>query len=67
MSLKVLVANENVEQNSLYCNYLTNDRDFDIISTKDGIATLNAYIQVRPSILILDSLIFIYKSFIYSC
>lgn len=55
MSLKVLVANENVEQNSLYCNYLTNDRDFDVISTKDGIETLNAYTQVRPSIFILDS------------
>ena len=55
MSLKVWVANENVEQSSLYCNYLTNDRDFDVISTKDGIETLNAYTQVRPSIFILDS------------
>lgn len=56
MPLKVLVANENTMQNSLYCAYLSNDKDLEILSTKDGSSTLNTYIKIRPSILILDSI-----------
>lgn len=53
--LKVLVASENIKQNSQYCNYLANDKDLEVISTKDGITTLNKYLSLRPNILILDT------------
>ena len=53
--LKVLVASENIEQNSQYCNYLAKDKDLEVISTNDGITTLNKYFSLRPNILILDT------------
>ena len=55
MFFNVLVANENVKQNSHCCNYLTNDKDFKISSTKTGLSTLNTYLKLRPNILILDT------------
>lgn len=54
--LKVMIASENTKHRSLYCKYLAKDKDFEIISTKDGLTTLNKYFELRPNILILDTL-----------
>lgn len=53
--LKVLVASENIKQNSQCFDYLAKDKDLEVISTNDGLTTLNEYISERPNILILDT------------
>lgn len=53
--LKVLISNADLEQNSRYCDFLANDKDFEIISTSSGNATLNKYLYVEPDIFVLDS------------
>lgn len=53
--LKVLVADEDVEENSNCCQYLTNDKNLDVISSCSGISTLNKYREFQPNILVINS------------
>lgn len=53
--IKVLVANENIEQNSLCCQLLAEDKDFELTTTYNGTTTLQTYLELKPDILILDS------------
>ena len=53
--VKILVANQNVQQNTKLCQYLANDNNLKIIGTSDGISTLEQYHKIRPDIFILDT------------
>ena len=53
--VKILVANQNVEQNTKLCQYLANDNNLKIIGTSDGISTLEQYHKIRPDIFILGT------------
>jgi len=53
--LKVLVADEDLKENSNCCRFLANDENLDIISASSGISTLNKYYETRPDILIINS------------
>ena len=44
--VKILVANQNVEQNTKLCQYLANDNNLKIIGTNDGISTLEQYHKI---------------------
>lgn len=53
--IKVMVADDSIEQNSIYCNYLTKDEEVEIISsTYDGENTIKDYLVYKPDVLILD-------------
>lgn len=53
---KILIANQNVEQNSQFCQYLlSNDKRFEVIGATDGITTLNKYHEIKPDVLVLGS------------
>lgn len=51
--VKILISNQNLEQNAQLCQYLTNDNDLKIIGTTDGISTLEQYHKIKPDIFIL--------------
>lgn len=53
--VKVLVANENVEQATSLCQYLNNDTTFFTSSVNSGIEALNKYNEVNPHVFILGS------------
>ena len=53
--LKILVANQNNEQNLEYCKFLANRTGYNIQSCTDGKTTLLEYKKEEPNILILDS------------
>lgn len=53
--LKILVANQNNEQNLEYCRFLANRTSYDIQSCTNGNSTLVKYKKEEPNILILDS------------
>lgn len=54
--IKVLVAEDNIEQNIMLSNFLTKDESIKIIDmTFNGHDTLNSYISNKPDILILDT------------
>lgn len=52
---KVLIANQDIEQNKELCQYLTNDKRLEIIETTDGNSILSKYLEIKPNVLILDS------------
>lgn len=53
--LKVLVADEDLEANSNCCQYLTNDKTLDVISTFSGIDTIKQYREIHPNVLVINS------------
>lgn len=53
--LKVLVADEDIEENSSCCQYLASDKNLDVISCCSGIGTLNKYREIQPNILVINS------------
>lgn len=54
--IKILLANENVDQSEIYCKHLcANDKNLEIIRTYNGISTLKTYINIRPNIFVLDT------------
>lgn len=53
--VRLLVADENIEQIFHYYQFLTNDKELSIENAKDGLTALNKYLKLRPNILILDS------------
>ena len=53
--LKILVANQDTEQRINCSQFLTNDKNFIVENTSTGLMTLNAYLETKPNILILDT------------
>ena len=53
--LKILVSNANIEENTMLCQFLTNEKDFEVENTKDSNTTVNTYFKIEPDIFILDS------------
>ena len=53
--IKVMVADDNIELNSLCCKFLTKDKNIKIVSsTTDGEKTLEEYNRLKPDLLLLD-------------
>lgn len=53
--IRVMIAEDNTSLNHLCCNYLTNDKDIQIVfSAYDGEETLQKYKELRPDVLLLD-------------
>ena len=53
--IQVMIADDNLDLNSLCCNILSKDKDIQIISsTLDGESTLKDYMQLKPDVLLLD-------------
>lgn len=53
--VKVLVANENIEQNRKYCQFLAKDKGLNVTSAANGTSALQKYLEINPNIFILDS------------
>ena len=54
--INVMVAEDNIHQNSFYCSNLSSDNEIKIVSrTLDGVTTLKEYLTVKPDVLLLDS------------
>lgn len=53
--IRVMVAEDNIDFNSMCCNYLAKDKDIEVISqTLDGESTLMKYLELKPDALLLD-------------
>ena len=53
--IEVMVADDNIELNSLCCKFLTKDKNIKIVSsTIDGEKTLEEYKRLKPDLLLLD-------------
>lgn len=53
--IRVMVADDNIDLNNMYCKFLTKDKDIKIISqTTDGQKTLEEYQELNPDLLLLD-------------
>ena len=53
--VKVMIADDNIDLNSMYCKFLTNDKSIEVVSsTTDGETTLDEYLKYKPDLLLLD-------------
>lgn len=53
--IRVMVADDNIDLNNMYCKFLTKDKDIKIISqTTDGQETIEKYQELKPDLLLLD-------------
>ena len=53
--IRVMVAEDNIDLNNMYCKFLTKDKDIKIISqTTNGKETLKKYYELKPDLLLLD-------------
>lgn len=53
--ISVMVAEDSLEQNTNFCEFLTKDKDIEIISrTLDGVSTVEQYLEKKPDVLVLD-------------
>ena len=53
--ISVMVAEDSLEQNSKCCEFLTKDKDINVISrTLDGKSTVQEYLIKKPDVLLLD-------------
>ena len=53
--VQVMIAEDNIEISSMYCKFLTKDKNINIISrTEDGEKTIEMYKALKPDVLILD-------------
>ena len=53
--IQVMIAEDNIEISSMYCKFLTKDKNINIISkTEDGEKTIEMYMALKPDVLILD-------------
>ena len=51
----VMIAEDNIELSSMYCKFLTKDKNIKVISqTRDGETTVKLYNSLKPDVLILD-------------
>lgn len=50
-----MIAEDNIELSSMYCRFLTKDKNINIISkTRDGESTVEMYQALKPDVLLLD-------------
>ena len=53
--VQVMIAEDNIELSSMYCRFLTKDKNINIISkTRDGESTIEMYQALKPDVLLLD-------------
>ena len=53
--IRVMVAEDNISLNSIYCSFLNEESDIDIVAkTFDGETTLKEYLEYKPDVLLLD-------------
>ena len=53
---RIIIANQNVEQNNIICQHLSKDKRLEIIGITDGGETfLQHFFEISPNILVLDS------------
>lgn len=52
---RILIANQNVEQNKKYCQHLVKDKRLEVMGTTTGTTTLEKYLEMHPNILVIDS------------
>jgi len=53
--IKIMVADDNIGLNSMYCEFLTKDKDIEVISqATDGQEALEKYLNLKPDLLLLD-------------
>ena len=53
--VQVMIAEDNIELSSMYCRFLTKDKNVNIISkTRDGESTVEMYQALKPDVLLLD-------------
>lgn len=53
--VQVMIAEDNIELSSMYCSFLTKDKNINIISkTRDGEKTVELYQALKPDVLLLD-------------
>lgn len=53
--VQVMIAEDNIELSSMYCRFLTKDKNINIISkTRDGESTVEMYQALKPDVLLLD-------------
>ena len=53
--MSVMVAEDSLEQNTNFCEFLTKDKDIEVVSrTLDGPSTVEQYIEKKPDVLVLD-------------
>ena len=53
--IKVMVAEDNSDENSMFCKVLTKDENIKVVSyTLDGEKTIEEYFERKPDVLLLD-------------
>ena len=53
--IKVMVAEDNIDENSMFCKVLTKDENIKVVSyTLDGEKTIEEYFERKPDVLLLD-------------
>jgi len=53
--VQVMIAEDNIELSSMYCRFLTKDKNINVISkTRDGEKTIEMYQALKPDVLLLD-------------
>ena len=53
--IQVMIAEDNIEISSMYCRFLTKDKNISIVSkTRDGEKTVEMYKALKPDVLLLD-------------
>lgn len=50
--VKILIADTDVKRNSASCQFLANEKGFEIESTNDGSSTIKKYLEIEPNIFI---------------
>lgn len=53
--VKILIANKNIEQDLTLCQYLANLNGVKVVTTTNGLSTLEEYLKLRPDIFILHT------------
>ena len=53
--VKILVADTDIKRSSASCQFLANEKEFEIENTNDGNSTIKKYLEIEPNIFILDS------------
>ena len=53
--VKILLADTDTKRNSASYQFLSNEKDFEIESTNDGISTIKKYLEIEPNIFVIDS------------
>lgn len=53
--VKILLADTDTKRNLASYQFPSNEKDFEIESTNDGISTIKKYLEIEPNIFVIDS------------